>query len=394
MNTAEQNLSGKRIGFILGGYFGGAERQALVLARYLQQQEKAEVKILAWSDACAEQFAAYGIPWEHLPFTGYAPATRKNMIVSLCKYVLALRRQKLDILIPYCTAENMLGGIVWRWAGAKGCIWNQQDEGRERRPGRWERLAVKQTPCFVSNSIHGGDFLRTELKVPAQRIKIVYNGPSPELPESSPEMWRQKLDLSADVFIAGMLANLTPFKDHDTLLRAWKIVVDRLAARGQKAVLVLAGRLAQQHIPLKLLAYDLDLGRTVRFLGQVQDVTGLIRCLDLCVFSSRYEGIPNGVLECMVEGLAVAATDIPGLREAVGPTGYDFLAPPGNAELLAEKMVYFAENPTQRKHVGAINRERVQTVFSVEKMCTETTIIIKNILQPGGSIEAVRDNQA
>src|SRR2546422_3401192 len=45
------------------------------------------------------------------------------------------------------------------------------------------------------------------------------------------------------------------------------------------------------------LAFDLGLGKSVHFLGQVTDVSGLLAASDLAVFSSRSEGSPNGVLE-------------------------------------------------------------------------------------------------
>ena len=348
----------------------------------------AEVKIYPWIDALAGYYAQYGVPWRVVPFSGFWPATRSNMALSVLKYVTALRKERLDLIISYCMVANLLGGIVWRWVGARGFIWNQVDEGRERRPGRWEALAVRRASCFISNCTHGADFLHQQLSAPREKIHVIYNGVSPEPAEKTVAEWRRELEVGHGVLLACMIANLTSFKDHATLLQAWRKVVDAVAAKGQRAVLLLAGRFGDQHIPLKLLAYDLDLGRSVRFLGQVKDITGLIRATDLCVFSSRLEGCPNAVCESMGEGLAVAGTDIPGIREAVGSAGEEFLAPPGNADQLAEKILHLLLHPEIRARAGRANQLRVRASFSVEKMCGETVALLQGVAAGPGSCVA------
>ena len=67
-------------------------------------------------------------------------------------------------------------GLIWRFTGAKTCIWNQRDEGRERRGRRSESLAVKLTPFFVSNGISGDTFLHETLGVAKDKAAIIHNG--------------------------------------------------------------------------------------------------------------------------------------------------------------------------------------------------------------------------
>jgi glycosyltransferase involved in cell wall biosynthesis len=174
-----------------------------------------------------------------------------------------------------------------------------------------------------------------------------------------------------------MLANLQLFKDHPTLLRAWRVVIDRLDSMNRRAVLLLAGRFDGMEDALKVLAYDLDLGRTVRFLGPVKDISGLLSAVDMGVHSSVNEGCPNGVLECMAAGLAVAGTDYPGIREAVGRLGYKYLAPPGDADALAERIIALAVNPEARHEAGAANRQRIECEFSPDRMYQKTLAVIQ-----------------
>jgi glycosyltransferase involved in cell wall biosynthesis len=133
--------------------------------------------------------------------------------------------------------------------------------------------------------------------------------------------------------------------------------------------------------PLKTLAYDLDLGPSVRFLGHVADIPSLLGAVDLGVFSSQLEGCPNGVLECMAAGLAVVATDIPGVREAMGSQNDGILAIPGDFGDMASKITRLALDPALRTRYGSANRERVQQLFGVDRMCLETAALIAKGLQ-------------
>ncbi len=371
-------LHGQKIGIVLGGLdLAGAERQAIHLARHLRQVERADAQLWALGKAgeAAKLCDRYAIPWRLIPFRW--GRSRPEMIAELLGFALRLRRQHPALLMPYTMAVNLPCSLVWRLTGARGCIWGQRDEGRARRPGQWERLAVRQASRFISNSRHGAAFLHDTLGVPQDRIHVVLNGVAPDPPEKTPGQWRAELGLPADAFVACMAANLTAFKDQPALLRAWRLLLDRLSGSRQQPVLLLAGRTDEPFTTsLKVLAYDLGICRNARILGPVRDLSGLFRAIDLCVFSSKYEGVPNGLLEGMAAGLAVVGTDIPGIREAVGPEGLEFLAPPDDAEALAAQVARFALDPELRLRVGAANRERIARVFGVERMCRETVALM------------------
>jgi len=100
----------------------------------------------------------------------------------------------------------------------------------------------------------------------------------------------------------------------------------------------------------------------------VEDISGLLFAADLGVFSSRLEGCPNGVLESMAAGLAVVATDCPGIREAVGDEALPWLVPPGDPETMAAKLLELAEHPDLRAELAIQNRQRIESEFTLERM--------------------------
>lgn len=379
--TAEQGdhvLRGVRILFVLPSLgLGGAERQALLLARHLRANLQADVRIVAMSreSGLVEACEAAHIPHAFFDLT-HAYRSRLGHLKDLLRFVLLLRRERAQIVLPYCMFQNVLCGLTWWTGGASVCIWNQRDEGRARLEGWIERIAVRTLRRFVSNSRHGAAFLTEHLHVPAEMVSLVANGV--EMPEPGPSRtnMRDALGLPPGALVACMVANLHGKKDHATLLAAWRLVIDRQPEGSPPPHLLLAGSFGDRHDALVQQAMALSIEDRVHFLGTVHDVNDLLRSVDLAVFSSFTEGVPNAVLEAMAHGLPVVGTDFEGIQEAVGPEGAGLLAAPRDPEQLAERILMTAADPVLRARIGQRARERAMDVFGVDRMVSEMTGII------------------
>lgn len=370
-------LNKKRIIIVLGSLeLGGSEKQALFLANYMIKERNTDVRVLGFnttgraSDLCTQ----WHIPWKLSPFRICRnPITNMR---SLIRFVFELRKERPDVILSYTWLPNILCGLAWKFSGAKLFIWNQRDEGRELMPDRFSHsLAARMTKYFISNSHHAKDFLIKKFRVKPDNISVIHNGIA--LPDSNTDRQtaRNRLGFDSNCFLVCMVANLHTRKDHSTLLKAWRIVVDKLSSSGVSANLLLAGRFDDMHSVLSAMTSDLDLTRNVTFLGKVNDIQALLIAVDLCVHSSRYEGCPNGVLESMAAGLPVVATDIAGIREAVGPESFQYLAPPENPAAFADLILQFALNPDLRKRTGASNYQRIKNEFSLDRMCEKTIAV-------------------
>jgi glycosyltransferase involved in cell wall biosynthesis len=354
-----------KIIFVLGNLeLGGAERQALILARHLSQRERVEVWGFNKSGPVADICEEYGIRWRVEP-------VNPQRLQSIQRVAWVLRASGPDVLLPYTWLPNVVCGFVWKWVGARLCVWNQRDEGLFLPQTTWERWAVQRTPRFISNSHAGARFLIEKLKVDVSKVHVVQNGIEQSTPQMDRKAWRKRLEIDDASFVACMVANLHANKDHETLLRAWRIVMSTLE---REAVLVLAGRHDGAYEALVALTRELGIERGVRFAGQVSDVAGLLTAVDIGVFSSRSEGCPNGVLECMAAGLAVAATDIEGAREVIGPS--ELLAPVGDVAALSHAILKIASDPALRTKIGAQNKKRIIENHDARLMCEELVEII------------------
>lgn len=364
---------------------GGAERRALTIGHWLREGEGAEVEVLALTEEpgrAVELANELGISWRTVPIVWDGGRTGKFKDVA--RLARALRAGKPNVLLPYCSFPNVLCGLLWKRSGAATCLWHQADVSPFSRVRTSTRArAVRRTPVFVSNSEHGAEHLVREWGADPARIHVVRAGMELPRADSRREEWRERLGIAEDDFVACMVAHFRRSKDHATLLRAWRIIVDRLAESGRRAVLLLAGESYPMEDATKALAFDLRLEDSVRFLGVVSDVTGLVEASDLGVLSSFREGFPVSLLEVMVLSLPVAGTDIAGIREVVGPEGYAYLAPVGDHEQLADAILRLARDDALRRSLGESYRARVLSEFSNEKMRVAYSAVLGYALEQG-----------
>jgi glycosyltransferase involved in cell wall biosynthesis len=101
------------------------------------------------------------------------------------------------------------------------------------------------------------------------------------------------------------------------------------------------------------------------------------------VLSSRYEALPNVVLEAMAAGLPVAATRVGGLPELVVPGRTGWLVPPGDAVALAAAMSQALGDADVREALGRTGREIAVADFSLEAMTRRYEQVLSNLLKGG-----------
>ncbi|HEX5707138.1 MAG TPA: glycosyltransferase [Pyrinomonadaceae bacterium] len=382
-------LEGARVIVVLGPLeLGGSERQALLFARYLVQEQRAAVEVwgtMGGPGRAAALCEEYGITWRVVAQPWVAGALERR--ARLLSFALRLRRARPDVILPYTALPNIVCGLVWRRTGARLCVWNQRDDGIARVGTRYEPLATARTPLFIANSEGGAEHLVRDLRVERERVRVVHNGVELTAQESSRAEWRARLGISEDSFVTTMVANFTVYKDHATLLKAWAKVIERTRVEGRDVALLLAGRFDETHDAARESARELGLGESVRFLGQVTDVAGLLAASDAGVLCSNSEGSPNAVLEYMAAALPVAATDIPAMREVLDAENHALLAAPLDAEVLASKILELAGDAELRARLGARNRRRVEEEFSPRRMCEATLgVIAEGLGRDGGRI--------
>ena len=169
---------------------------------------------------------------------------------------------------------------------------------------------------------------------------------------------RRELGLE-DEFLWFAAGRLEPVKNYASLLSA-------MIQAPKTARLVIAGRGPLEN-ELRSMAKKFGLEHRVHFLGFEPDVRRWMQAADGFILSSRWEGLPMGLLEAAACALPALATDVPGTREVIvdGQTGW--LAPVGDSPALGMAMTRMMRTPPEeRRAMGERARQRVMEQFSLE----------------------------
>jgi glycosyltransferase involved in cell wall biosynthesis len=217
------------------------------------------------------------------------------------------------------------------------------------------------------------------MQIPAERIALIPNAveESDAIPSNDV---KAKLGLKPDQPLVVKVAAIDGTRDHATVLQAWKIVQEKWPG-SLKPVLALAGPFGDTHAQCRQIVRDTGLDSTVRFLGMVQDASALIASSDLAVFSSKEPAMPNAVLECMIAGKPVVASDVAGVRDALGPDAGAVLVAPGDANAFADTIVALLGDTEKRRAIGEANRARARAEFSVGRLAENYLRIISDDLR-------------
>lgn len=129
-------------------------------------------------------------------------------------------------------------------------------------------------------------------------------------------------------------------------------------------------------ITLKELS-KLNKEQSVCYLGATKDVRPFIEGCNIFVLPSYHEGLPRTVLEAMATGRPILTTDVPGCRETVINSENGWLVEKANVEQLAEKMIWFIENPKDWQRMAEASRAMVEDKFDVHKVNKELINIMR-----------------
>lgn len=141
--------------------------------------------------------------------------------------------------------------------------------------------------------------------------------------------------LSAAGKIVLSVGRLTPQKDFEALIKAFHVVANKWYSA---CSLVIVGE-GPERRGLESLIENLGLRDKVHLLGWIDNPYPLYKAADVFVLSSRFEGLPNVILEALAFGLPVVATDCEsGPREILVDRYLGELVPVGDLDSLAQAM--------------------------------------------------------
>lgn len=307
----------------------------------------------------------FGRNLKNILFKRYAgiESAGENLWAMLCGFGLA--RRFMDegvkhIHAPWANGPAMAGLVASRLTGLPYSIAAHAGD-------------VYPPDGALEDKIAGASFVRVENKATLSHMEsfgarkedlfAIYNG----VPTKT---WSaRKVDLKPPVTLLG-LGRFVPKKGFPILLQALRILLEK----GLDIRLLLGGSGGQER-DLAAMAKKPPLAGRVEFAGFVRhDKLGdffakgdLFVMPSIIVQSGDRDGLPTVMLESLLNGVPVLASDVQGISEVIEDQVSGFLVRPGDPEALAATIEKIIADPDKARQTALKGRERVLEDFDEEK---------------------------
>ncbi len=353
---------------------GGAQENTLLTVQ-LADRNRYEVHLAAgpegeWLERGRQAAAKF-----HLIPSLVNPISPRHDLQALGQIVGLLRRERFTVVHTHTSKAGMLGRLAARIAGAPvvvhtphGTILHDIYFGpRRQRAIAWaKRGAARRTDALITMSDCERDHYVDWRIAPREKFRTIYSGQDyrrfDHLSAGREEL-RSALGVEKGQRMILFPARFVPEKGHEfffaaipAVLQEYREAVAFLAGDGPLAAEVEARATASPHRD------------RLRLLGYRSDVLDLMNAADLVASASLSEGLPRAIVEALLLGKPVVATDAGGTREVVlaGRTGV--LVPCADAEALARGLLELLGDPQRAEELGRAGQAHVRPMFDAHLM--------------------------
>jgi glycosyltransferase involved in cell wall biosynthesis len=177
------------------------------------------------------------------------------------------------------------------------------------------------------------------------------------------------------------VANFTPKKRHEDLVRAARLVVDQ---EPQVSFLLVGQGPLEPEVRAQI--EDLNLKNNVVFAGFRTDAPRIIAAADVFVLPSQFEGLPIALLEAMALGRPVIASRVGGVPEVILDGVDGLLIDPLRPDQLAEKILTVIHCEDLRDKLANNAVVKVREHFGVKRMVNSTEALYTSLLAQKGAL--------
>lgn len=263
---------------------------------------------------------------------------KKNQIETICDFTGNFAG--LIIFVAKCS------GIKKRIAFYRGSS-NHFNETyfRLKYNGFMKWLVKKFATKILSNSKSALNFFYNDNYFLDNRFKVIYNGINADCFSifSNKNDLRKEFRLPINAFIVGHTGRYNKAKNHLTLAK----VANKLCEKYQNLLFVVCGKNTEKLKEETASIFPILADRMIA-LGYQSEINKILKTFDLFFFPSSSEGQPNALIEAMISGLPIVASDIPSIKETTPPQIHPALKDPFDTEGFIREIEKIYLNPDYR----------------------------------------------
>ena len=353
---------------------GGAERALVQIVTQLPGDEwRPKVFCLSGPGELMAPLEASGVPVECLR----AKSWRSFGVIR--KLATGLRDWEPQLLQTFLFHANLAGRFAaWRArvpVVVCGLRVAERDAPWRMRLDRWSQRLVTHNVA-VSRGV--ADFAVSKCGHDDEKLSVIPNGVDFDFFLRAAPSDLSSVGVPAGARVLTFVGRLHPQKAPELLVQA---VAPRLKAeRDLHLLLVGEGPLRSA---LEEQVAEFGLAEQVHLAGRQQNVAGMLKASTTLVLPSRWEGMPNVVLEAMAAGCPVIASDVEGSEELIenGRTGRLFSC--GSTSELAAAVDQNLDHPEAAHELAIQAQHSVREQFTWENVAQSYGRLYHNLLSGG-----------
>lgn len=189
------------------------------------------------------------------------------------------------------------------------------------------------------------------------------------------QKFRNEYLIPKNKIIVANIGRLSPEKGQDIFLRSAK----KILTKNNDLIFVIIG-IGQEKENLTALVNQLGITDNVIFTGYREDMIDIYNSVDLVVQSSSTEGMPNVILESLIMGIPVIATDVGGTSQIVQHRINGFLIDALDIGALNRAMSEFIDNRDEFIRMGLAGREHIINNFNQDSRVDKLYAVYKSLI--------------
>lgn len=350
---------------------GGAEKAFVRVAAGLQSLGW-RIRVISLRDAgpLAEPLRAAGISVTALQCGGFSD------IRCYVRLKRELRRELPDVLLCFLHQANIYGRLAARASQVPKMVSGIRVADRRRTVALTDRMTRCCSDHYIAVSQHVAELHANLCGIPLDRMTSIPNGvdlPAQDSLSGADGDSDAIADANHRILFVGRLCQQ---KNPELLLSAWRRLPESLR---QTAELWLVGDGPLRESVQRMAAQDAFADR-IRLTGPRDDIPELMQSASLLVLPSRWEGMPNVVLEAMAASLPVVATNVDGTQELLKDGESGWLVGTEDAEALASAIVAALSQPDERRRRARNARDVAATRFTWSGVVQQYDAVLRAIV--------------
>lgn len=284
-------------------------------------------------------------------------------IYSAWQLARLARLHGVDILHAHTAHAHTMACMAKRLGARAKVVVTRRVDFAPRRNAftNWKYRRADRVVC-ISQTITG---ILRGYGVEEDKLRVIHSAQDPGRLQATP-IARSALGVPEDIPLLLCPAALVGHKDHATLIRALRTVVENIP----DVHLLLAGE-GPLRPEIEAQVSRLGLTGNVVFLGYRDDVPALMATADVFVLSSSMEGLGSTVIEAMFAGLPIVACAGGGIPEMVIHEETGLLSPTAAPDHLAGNILRMLGEPELAGALAGNARRLAEERFRVETMVAD-----------------------